>query len=843
MGQTGVTPALTHAARDGRLVVFVGAGVSVAPPTCLPSWWEVNQAVVEALARQVEPDVGREAANGFAHIVSERQRADRFPPEYQAEVIVGRLRHRYFEVLRCLDGDEPNASHLALATLARAGCVRAILTTNFDRVLEAAFQTVNTPLDVRYRPEQMRALADDPALLERADAPCQLLKIHGSADAPDTLVDTLSQRKRGLPPATDECIRHLLRFGHWLFVGFSGADLEADPGYLHLRGDADVARGFTWLVREGSQPLRAVRSLETLYADRGHIVHGELPGWLDGLAQTLAGDARPAATVLAPAQVEARRSAATRAVLEHTDAWAVEQGKRRCSVVLAALLEAVGDPAAALELLTRVRERATDEDRATGTYGMVCDQLGSLYRARGENELALERFREAATIFEALDAEEARFGVRSNMALALVDLGRYDEALQHFEAAREAAAARGDRDDEAVALHNIGLVHRSRGDFAAAVRIFETELREVTALGDEQGRATVLLSIGDALARLDRYDEALDRLRESLAIVERLGAERGRANALGNIATVHHIRADYDEAVRVYGQAKAIFERLGDVGSIANTLLNLASIAQARGQLDDALALATDAATRAETAGLTPMHARALHTVGALHRDRGDLDLAAKHLEQALALRNDVGDRHGQADTLNDLGILRHARGDAKGGREALEEALRLRRELGEERSPAETLNNLAMLAQDREDFEEARRLLREALSIYDRLGLHAAAAPAAFNLGNTCLALHDFDRAAHWFDVALGLNEQIGNRGRAADAHLAIAWTRGLQGRVQDALNAFAAAASVAHTPDALLRIAQRMHALAAIYRQHGHDDPALNLEVEARRIAEAGQ
>jgi hypothetical protein len=34
----------------GKLVVFVGAGCSMAPPTSLPSWWEVNGAVIAAVA-------------------------------------------------------------------------------------------------------------------------------------------------------------------------------------------------------------------------------------------------------------------------------------------------------------------------------------------------------------------------------------------------------------------------------------------------------------------------------------------------------------------------------------------------------------------------------------------------------------------------------------------------------------------------------------------------------------------------------------------------------------------------------------------------------------------------
>lgn len=123
---------LRHSA-EGRLVVFAGAGVSMVPPTCLPSWWDVNRAIVMALVEQVVQVFPTDAARALGDLVTARQHAGRLPPEYQAEVIAGRLRNGYFDVLRCLDSDQPNAAHDHLVALARAGRLRAIVTTNSPR--------------------------------------------------------------------------------------------------------------------------------------------------------------------------------------------------------------------------------------------------------------------------------------------------------------------------------------------------------------------------------------------------------------------------------------------------------------------------------------------------------------------------------------------------------------------------------------------------------------------------------------------------------------------------------------------------------------------------------------
>src|SRR5690348_5758519 len=113
--QSVAVPRLLAAAQAGRLVVFAGAGISVDPPTALPSWWDLSGSVVRAIAARAEnvvPD-----ASLLADVIVARQRSDRFPPDWVAEKIVHSIGSIYFEVLRCIDSDRPNANHLSLAEL------------------------------------------------------------------------------------------------------------------------------------------------------------------------------------------------------------------------------------------------------------------------------------------------------------------------------------------------------------------------------------------------------------------------------------------------------------------------------------------------------------------------------------------------------------------------------------------------------------------------------------------------------------------------------------------------------------------------------------------------------
>jgi len=78
---------LLDAAKNGRLVIFAGAGISVGPPTNLPSWREVNRLVVSALAGEAASLVGEDRAADAAKLVLTRHEHEKLPPEYQAQIL------------------------------------------------------------------------------------------------------------------------------------------------------------------------------------------------------------------------------------------------------------------------------------------------------------------------------------------------------------------------------------------------------------------------------------------------------------------------------------------------------------------------------------------------------------------------------------------------------------------------------------------------------------------------------------------------------------------------------------------------------------------------------------
>jgi tetratricopeptide (TPR) repeat protein len=580
------------AARDSRLVIFAGAGISMAAPTNLPSWRDVNRIVVRSLAAAASSAVGEPLAAKAADLILARHEQEKLPPEYQAQVLAESLHDRYFEVLRHLDSERPNPTHLAIAWLARLGCVRAVITTNFDRVLEAAFAATGTSLHRSFQPDDFRALASDLTRLDKKDGPCHLLKLHGSVDDPTTLIDTLAQRKRGFAAPVMDCVRHLLQSYHWLFLGFSGLDLEAERNYLALEQEAEHSVGFTWFVREKTEPKPAVVRLKNIYGERGSFVHGSLPEWLLDFTDSVSAEPRAwidkhtldAPTVDDKANTAVLEKAATK--------WAADLTPSVSAVCLTLLVFHCAEPQTAVQLakgiLQAIDEQAkTREQTSSGflsTKAWAANTLGFLLAGLGQHEEAVEWLKTAVDLAEAAQDEDTSDRFRGNLAHSLEMLGRIDEARSAYQSALAGYRKRGEPVPLAFGLSGLAayLIRQYRLDEAQALAKEATEW--ATKAGDERFRGIALNLLGMIAKLKGDYPTALKLLMEVEELFTRLGNDEAVAAAAGNRGEVLAALGRFDEAERIQQTVLQVDERLDRRDNQAANFLSFGTLAELRGR-------------------------------------------------------------------------------------------------------------------------------------------------------------------------------------------------------------------------------------------------------------------
>jgi hypothetical protein len=192
-GQSPHLVALAALGRERRLVVYVGAGLSRAEPTELPTGPEVAHLTYERLARILPtiPECDEHDLTSVADAVASL--AGGLPA----------LRETVVDVVEFTTA-APNYGHQALALLLLEGLVK-VLTTNWDDCIERSGQ-----------PERVRVTI---TAVERAQmGGGALLKIHGCATRPDTLLITTAEVDQPEDWITHEMGARLAD-SHVVFVG------------------------------------------------------------------------------------------------------------------------------------------------------------------------------------------------------------------------------------------------------------------------------------------------------------------------------------------------------------------------------------------------------------------------------------------------------------------------------------------------------------------------------------------------------------------------------------------------------------------------------------------------
>jgi SIR2-like domain len=576
-------------ARTPGLVVFVGAGVSMVPPTCLPGWMDFNRVVLEAVADRVGAYVRPRFAEDALQVLLARRITSEFAPDYQAQLIEQECGADYFSLLQALDTDRWNGCHDTIAALAGAGLVRAVVTTNFDTLTEQALAAEGVEHQVHSRPgsftELRRRLEAGPGP-EGERVPVPVVKVHGSVERPDSMVDTLQQRVRGLTEDLGVALRLLFERHHLVVLGFSGADLDYDPGYLQLRAAAAASPGMTFLVRAGEAPRPSVAELAAAYGDKARIASGSLPDWLDEVAGGLGVD-RPPRQVPTGAETDRLRAERLAQVAGRAAAWAAELGDMAAINILAALLRGSGNEEGSFRLLQQVWKHYRRSSDCTGPkFGRFCFDVGErllergVLRTRDELELmaavrsgdrdAVARAFHGAPSMMAFSAFQflgraEMFDHRAKAQLALVCayLGETKVALGAAGQALKEAADGEDPRAWTDAIDACTRIYDMIGRWDDGLVILVESAPLVRWNGDEPRRARFNALLGRYLARAGYHEQAETTIKDGLLVAERLGLTAVAAENRAALGFLELQRGRYPAALEHLHAAEGVLRRAG----------------------------------------------------------------------------------------------------------------------------------------------------------------------------------------------------------------------------------------------------------------------------------------
>ena len=212
---------------------------------------------------------------------------------------------------------------------------------------------------------------------------------------------------------------------------------------------------------------------------------------------------------------------------------------------------------AALAWYERARAKARDgalrdlEARAENGIGAVHYSRGEYAQARASYQLAMGRAADPTLIGQLM----LNLGVIANIE------GNLESALWHYLRARALFRDHGDQQSEALALHNLGMVHADRDEWEAADDAYRQCLGLCEFLGNRPMIAKVLLNQAEVFVAGQEFEKAVRNCELSMSISIELGDEVERGEAYRWLGYAHRRAGHAVEAERALVEAVRVAQR------------------------------------------------------------------------------------------------------------------------------------------------------------------------------------------------------------------------------------------------------------------------------------------
>jgi CHAT domain-containing protein/predicted negative regulator of RcsB-dependent stress response len=312
------------------------------------------------------------------------------------------------------------------------------------------------------------------------------------------------------------------------------------------------------------------------------------------------------------------------------------------------------------------------------TLAVLTMSLGNAHFHTGDDAGSLEMYDRAASIYRQLEAsgKPPWLLVQHNRAIALCTLGRFEESIHASREAWEGLERLGQCVEAARARQTLAFTYFVLGRYNEALLHFD-QVRDVfLADGRQHDAIMVELDTSYCLLRLRRFDDVLDKCRQVRNLFTELGTRRLVAQAIVNEAVAYAALGRYPEALASLTEARQIFEKEDNTTWTALADLERAAVLLQQGRCDESLAVAQECAAVLKSRSLPIEEAQAYLVAAraALALDRHDEALHLASTALNVGETKNVPTLIYQGHQL--LGALAVARGDLQQALAAYDRAI-----------------------------------------------------------------------------------------------------------------------------------------------------------------------
>ncbi|MFX0064969.1 MAG: tetratricopeptide repeat protein [Candidatus Hermodarchaeota archaeon] len=559
------------------LTFLVGAGISMDPPSGLPS------------ARQMIKDI-----LCFGAVKTALDKLFLLQ-EIRYESLVEMFRDRYDNDLKLMDYFEevtqPNSIHRYLAQMIRAG--HYVMTTNFDYLIETVIGLDDPDLKVVITHRDFEEYGDP--IKNREKGLLAIYKIHGcrknpvtNEDTRESIITTLDALGRGkageifsVEPYKRLFFKKVTCGRTLVIMGYSGGDdFDIIPTLLQM----DELKRVIWITHvpkeEGIRSCQIRPNLDLndqeltqlgkedqilyrlsllgeievikIFAHTSLLVSPQISSQPVAEFQTLSPFDWMTQHIPAP-EVGEKEFFTGRIFLEYAyyrDAlYYLQKSYRLC----------------------RKHGNVEIQARAAGNLGLA-------FMDTRKPKKALQYHQEAYQLHERLKDPESMVRDLNNTGLVYMDTEELEEALIYLQRAYDLAKSYKHLEGMGRTSSNQGIIHIMMDNLTQAQASFQQAYDLFQQIGNLKEMAINLSNLGLVYKKLEKAETAIEHYQKAYEINERIGALEAMAINLGNLGNIHMIYDDLEQALENHQKAYILNKRLGNHKGMSDDIKNIGMI-------------------------------------------------------------------------------------------------------------------------------------------------------------------------------------------------------------------------------------------------------------------------
>ncbi len=242
-----------------------------------------------------------------------------------------------------------------------------------------------------------------------------------------------------------------------------------------------------------------------------------------------------------------------------------------------------------------------------------------------------------------------------------------------------------------------------------------------TASGDKESEAAACRQTGLIFGNNDENGKALDYFQRALSLYMTVGKKDKIALTYDNLSITEYFLNHYEEAGTYANQALTLGREINDKEVIGTSLFYLGNISKRKNNFDQAIAYYQQSLEIRRAVGKKDEIASVLNNIGSFYMDRADYKNAVRYLEETLEIRRELKSPRSTGIVLTNLGNASLELGEFDKAIRYYKEATGIFREINFEPGIAADLTGMATIYETLEQYESALDVYKEILQIREK--------------------------------------------------------------------------------------------------------------------------